>query len=132
MKNWLEMNQRELGKWGEGKAKEYLMGKGYRILQENYKCKAGEIDLIGSHGGYLVFIEVKTRRSTSYGLPVEAVDHRKQQKYIKTALNYIKEKRMLNTNYRFDIVEVRIGRDGSTSINHIVNAFQAVNSGYYL
>jgi len=126
------MNQRELGKWGEGKAKEYLMGKGYRILQENYKCKAGEIDLIGSHGGYLVFIEVKTRRSTSYGLPVEAVDHRKQQKYIKTALNYIKEKRMLNTNYRFDIVEVRIGRDGSTSINHIVNAFQAVNSGYYL
>ena len=132
MKNWLEMNQRELGKWGEGKAKEYLMGKGYRILQENYKCKSGEIDLIGSHGGYLVFIEVKTRRSTSYGLPVEAVDHRKQQKYIKTALNYIKEKRMLNTNYRFDIVEVRIGRDGSTSINHIVNAFQAVNSGYYL
>lgn len=125
------MNSRELGKWGEERAKLYLEEKGYIVVEKNFRSPAGEIDIIARDGEWLVFIEVKTRRTTRYGYPAEAVDYRKQAKYIQTALYYLKKKRLLNCTYRFDIIEVRVGKQGNYNINHITNAFQLTRRRYF-
>lgn len=118
------MNTKALGRWGEDRAAEYLEHEGLNVLERNYRCQVGEIDIIARQGNALVFVEVKTRRSLSYGLPAESVTLKKQMKYFKIAQCYMKEKGIKDLNCRFDVVEVILGRDGSCSFNHIVNAFQ--------
>lgn len=85
------MNKRETGTTYEQKAAEYLKACGYQILEANYRCRAGEIDLIAAEGGYLVFVEVKYRGSTYNGSGLEAVNKRKQQKILKAAQWYVME-----------------------------------------
>lgn len=125
------MNSKELGKWGEEQAKTYLEAKGYIVLEKNFRCPAGEIDIIARDGEWLVFVEVKTRRSVHYGYPAEAVDYRKQAKYIQAALYYLNKKKLLDSVYRFDIVEVRVEKQGNHIINHITNAFQPARRKYF-
>lgn len=72
-----------IGNYGEAIAAEYLKQLGYNILYKNYSCKIGEIDIIAKYKNYICFIEVKTRYSTCYGRPSEAVSYVKQQKYLK-------------------------------------------------
>ena len=72
------MNKRRTGAVWEKVAAEYLIKNGMRVLETNFRCRLGEIDLIGSHQGYLVFVEVKYRSTSEKGYAVEAVDHRKQ------------------------------------------------------
>ncbi|MFN3966325.1 MAG: YraN family protein [Endomicrobiia bacterium] len=100
MKNF----RQEIGKKGENKAIDFLKKKGYQILETNYRTRFGEIDIIAEENNDIVFIEVKTRTNYSFGAPQLAVDLRKQKKIIKTALNYIKTKNILNKNFRFDVV----------------------------
>lgn len=126
------MERKKLGDWGEEQAKKYLESKGLTILEKNYRCKLGEIDLIAFDGEYLVFIEVKTRTSDAYGFPMEAVGKRKQTKYIQIASVYTKEKSLYGRSFRFDIVEVMVSRQGQGTINHIPNAFQSIGGRYYL
>ena len=76
----------EIGRKYEEKAAELLEKQGYFILERNYRCKQGEIDLIGKEGEYLCFIEVKYRSDLSYGSPLEAVTKAKQRKISRTAL----------------------------------------------
>ena len=76
------VNNIDKGKTGEKIAKNYLINKGYTIIEINYKNKIGEIDIIAMHNDILVFIEVKTRTSYKYGYAFEAVDIRKQRKII--------------------------------------------------
>jgi putative endonuclease len=118
------MNTITLGQWGEKAACRYLIKKGLTILETNYRCPAGEIDIIGRDKEFLVFIEVKTRRSTSYGLPMESIHYNKQKKYAKIALYFIKGKKLFDMNYRFDIVEVYVTNNRTDKINHLPNAFQ--------
>lgn len=109
------------GKTGEELAKDYLMSKGYRILETNYRNKIGEIDIIAKDKDVLVFIEVKTRTSTRYGYAFEAVDFRKQRKIINTSMVYVKCKNQINIQLRYDIIEVYI--EQNVIINHLDNAF---------
>lgn len=109
------------GKSGEELAKNYLISKGYKILAMNYRNRIGEIDIIAMDKDILVFVEVKTRTSISYGYAFEAVDLRKQRKIINTSLVYIKYKNYINTQLRYDIIEVYMTKD--FRINHLENAF---------
>lgn len=126
------MNNRELGYYGETIAKQYLIGKGYKILMQNFKSKSGEIDIIAQIEDYIVFIEVKTRRTLTYGLPGEAVDRRKQMRYGKIASTYIRNNRLFDNNYRFDVIEIYITSNDSYTINHIENAFEFTSTGFYV
>ena len=77
----------------ENRAAVYLTERGYKILEKNYRCRMGEIDLIAFHQGYLVFVEVKYRRGNRAGCPEEVVDFRKQKKISQTATWYLKKKK---------------------------------------
>ena len=107
-----------LGGIGEKQAVKFLKGLGYKILEKNYKRATGEIDVIAKDGEFTVFVEVKTRSSNVCGMPSEAVDRKKQEKYHKTAQYYLLEKGLIDTPCRFDVVEILDGQ-----INHINNAF---------
>ena len=82
------MNRRKEGAYYENLVAEYLKTQGYEILEKNYRCRIGEIDLIAEKDGYLVFVEVKYRRTGQKGDPAEAVDYRKQKKISKVAEDY--------------------------------------------
>lgn len=109
------------GQSGEKIAKEYLISKGYKILEMNYKNRIGEIDIIAMDGDILAFIEVKTRTSYSYGYAFEAVDNRKQRKIINASMVYIKYKNLIDIQLRYDIIEVYFTK--TLEINHLDNAF---------
>jgi len=101
---------RTKGREGEDSAIEYLKKKGYRIIERNYKNPFGEIDVIAREGDTIVFIEVKTRNTLSFGPPVEAVDSRKQERIGKTAFGYITEKKLTEQPVRFDVVSIFEGK----------------------
>jgi putative endonuclease len=116
------MNKREVGSIYEDRAAQFLLEEGYIILEKNFRCKLGEIDLIGKSEGYLCFIEVKYRSSSGYGFPSEAVDDRKRRKIVRTALTYMNfHKLPTDTACRFDIV-VFLDREYSL----IKNAFEGI------
>ena len=100
-KNW----RQALGKWGEKKAALYLISEGLEILERNYRCEYGEIDLIAKDGETIVFVEVKTRSSSNYGLPEEAVDALKQEHIVASAENYLIEN-SFKENWRVDVVSI--------------------------
>jgi putative endonuclease len=98
--------KKELGKKGEEKALRFLKKKGYRIIENNYVCKMGEMDIIAREKDTLVFVEVKTRTSTEFGPPQLAVNSSKQRQLSKVALNYLKEKKLEDVKARFDVVAI--------------------------
>ena len=111
-------NTHILGDYGEKLAAKYLKKHKYKILEQNYTCPIGEIDIIAKDKGTLVIVEVKTRTSKLYGAPAEAVDEYKQRKLHRLGLYYQRSKRMFDMPIRFDVIEV-LDKD----INHIINAF---------
>lgn len=118
-------NNKILGNAGEEMAYEHLISMGYRILDKNFRCKLGEIDLIGFDGDILCFIEVKTRTSNIFGNPSEAVSSYKQHRIVKSALMYISKNRLNNFMCRFDIIEIIANeRLENSQINLIKDAFQ--------
>ncbi|MCL5019183.1 MAG: YraN family protein, partial [Patescibacteria group bacterium] len=96
---------------------------GFFIVERNYRCRFGEIDLIASTKNQIIFVEVKTRSSSRYGLPGEAVNAKKRSKYFQIATYYVNYKRLYSFDLRFDVIEIMRGSDGSYSVNHIPNAF---------
>lgn len=108
----------EIGKFGEELATKYLRNSGYEIMDRNFSCKQGEIDIIACMNKEIIFTEVKTRTNLHYGRPSEAVTNVKQ-KHIKKAAEYYIYKNCLEYKYiRFDIIEVYILKD-KYRINHI-------------
>lgn len=114
-------NNIEIGRKGELLARDFLVSNGYKILDVNHRNKIGEIDIIAIDKDVLVFIEVKTRTSTKYGYPYEAVNRKKQEKIIYSSLLYIKQNRLDKCQMRYDVIEVYL--TGNIKINHIDNAF---------
>jgi putative endonuclease len=101
------MNNRAIGTEYEGRAFEYLERNGYRILERNFRCKIGEIDLIARNDGYLCFIEVKYRSTSSKGFPSEAITPSKIRKITRTAQYYmLLHKLPTDTPCRFDAVVI--------------------------
>lgn len=119
-----------LGERGERAACEFLKEQGYEILEKNYTCKLGEIDVIARRQGRLAFIEIKTRTSTQFGLPQEAVDLRKQEKIVKVAQWYIKEKNLGRTPVSFDVVAILWEEGKAPGIRLIPDAFSKEDEHY--
>lgn len=112
-----------LGKEGERVAERYLQKKGYMLVERNYRCPAGELDLIVLDRRVVVFVEVKTRTGLGFGSPLEAVEFRKQRKMIQVAQFFLAEKRLQQRDARFDVVGVSwLGRE--PIVEHIENAFE--------
>jgi putative endonuclease len=116
---------RAIGNMGEDLAQDYLKNLGYEIIERNFKCNIGELDIIGLDGSHISFIEVKARYGNCYGSPCEAVTYSKQRKIYKAAQFYIMIKKLHKCNFRFDVVEVMLNKKDTTpSIRLIKNAFQ--------
>ena len=110
------------GAWGEDLALRYLTRRGYTLVERNYRKRRGEIDLIVRNEGILVFVEVKLRRSTSFGGPLEAVTARKQATIRSLAEQYLADNQPDFEILRFDVVGILATRTG-TRIDHIEDAF---------
>jgi putative endonuclease len=114
--------KKELGKKGEEIALQFLKKNGYRIVERNYACKLGEVDIIAREKDTFAFIEVKTRTSTTFGPPQLAVNSTKQIQLSKVALYFLKEKRLEDAKARFDVVAILLGPRGA-EIELIKDAF---------
>lgn len=111
-------NKRQTGAAYEQAAGQYLEQLGYEILEYNYRCRAGEIDIIARDGEYLVFCEVKYRSDARAGSPIEAVDARKQRTIFRCAMQYLAQKKLTDIPSRFDVIGIE-GRE----VTYIKNAF---------
>jgi putative endonuclease len=114
--------RKQLGDHGEDLAAAALKKQGYKILERNYTTPLGEIDLVARQGKTLVVVEVKTRKSTRFGSPQEAVSVAKQTKLRRLADYYLKDKRLSGTPMRFDVVAVTVIGD-ELQVEIIQNAF---------
>ena len=111
-----------LGARGEVAARTYLQQRGYTIEATNYRCRWGEIDIVASHDGVLVFVEVRTRRGDAFGSPQESITPRKRERLVLTAQHYLQE-RSVEPHWRIDLVAVEAdGRGVVRRIQHIENA----------
>lgn len=115
-------DNKTLGMRGEEIALEFLKKRRFRVLETNYRCRCGEIDIIARDGSELVFVEVKTRRTSSYGPPQLSVTPFKQRQISKAALTWLTKNGLMEKNARFDVIGVLL-RDNGPLVEHIKNAF---------
>jgi putative endonuclease len=111
----------QTGSDGENRAAEYLIAKGYEVLERNYRVGRAEVDLIVRKGNWLVFVEVKTRSGSRYGFPEEFVDREKEENVFYAADVYM-EKTGWEGNVRYDIVAI-LGTEWEREIRHFEDAF---------
>ena len=117
------MTNKELGALGEKYAEKYLKKQKCKILEKNYKCKLGEIDIIARDGDEIAFIEVKTRPANPYVRGMYAVDQKKQQHILRTAAAYLAQT-SCDLQPRMDVMEVELDADSKlVRVNHIKGAF---------
>jgi putative endonuclease len=115
-----------LGRTGERLAADKLISCGYHILERNFRCRYGEIDLVAEDEHDLVFVEVKTRRGDAYGRPEEAVTPRKQRKIIEVAGYYLDLHECWERSWRVDVVAVQLSAGGKLEeIRHYQHALSA-------
>ena len=121
----MEKYNKVLGNCGEDAAVKYLKKNKYIVTERNFNVRGGEIDIIAKKGGYVIFVEVKTRTSDDYGGGAEAVTYTKQQRIIKASQNYLMKAG--DVPVRFDVVVVTGKMNGEKfsleNIEHIENAF---------
>jgi len=121
--------RKKLGNRGEKIAAKVLRKQGYRIIEKNYHSRLGEIDIVAKEDESIVFVEVKTRCSTDFGLPEEALSYDKRRRLSKLALGYLAHRRIKDTNCRFDVVSILMDNKKVSKVKHIElikNAFPAV------
>jgi putative endonuclease len=121
----MSLMRKRTGKKGEDLAADHLLEAGFRIVERNYRCAFGEIDIVADEGETLVFIEVKSRRSETYGAPQLAVGREKQKTISRIAMYYLQEKRLSHRLARFDVVAVKMLPSGC-EIELIRNAFEMI------
>ncbi len=118
--------RRDLGARGEALAADHLERQGYRIVARNVRAGGVEMDLIARRGPWIVFVEVKTRRSVRFGSPLEAVDRRKQARLVRGARAWLAEHPGRRPRRaRFDVVAVSLAADGRAEVAHLPAAFDA-------
>ena len=123
------MTTRKIGAQGESFAAQILQKRGMEILLRNYYTPYGEIDLIVRDGGYIAFVEVKTRRAGSLVRPAESVDRRKQKRIIQSAVYYLME-HPADLQPRFDVFEIVTEKGkifSAQSYQYIINAYEVTN-----
>ena len=109
------MDSREIGALGEKIAAEYLTGLGYVIRERNFRSREGEIDIIAEKDDFLVFVEVRTRRSLSFGTPEESVTAQKKERLIALTQAYMEDREDLPSSWRIDVVALELGPKGQIS-----------------
>lgn len=117
------MSKAELGARGEALAALHLVEAGMEILDRNWRCRYGELDIVARDGDITVFVEVKTRSGTAFGTPAEAVTYAKQQRIRKLAMAWLSDRESPWVRIRFDVVGIVLSRDGEPSISHLSGVF---------
>jgi putative endonuclease len=112
-----------IGSRGEELATAFLERNGLRIVERNFRCKGGEVDIIARDGKTIVFIEVKSRRNLAYGVPQLAVTEFKQRQISKAALTWLSKNSLHDSPARFDVIAILLESSYSHQIEHIRNAF---------
>ena len=118
--------QKVLGKLGEDCAAKFLEAEGYTIVERNFRIRSAEIDIIARRDNLIIFVEVKARSNIRHGLPVEAVNLRKQKKIIEAAGVFLQDENFCDCACRFDVVEVYLRGEFVEEIHQIENAFEVV------
>ena len=114
-----------LGGLGERLAQRFLRSRGCRILDTNYRCRWGEVDIVAQFQDTILFVEVKTRRTSSYGAPEEAITPAKVQRLIATAETYLEEHDSSHSHWRIDLISVEMDRTGRVlPLRHLKNAVE--------
>ena len=122
MNNRPKDGRKQLGAWGERLAADHLQAKGYEIVQRNWRCRRGEIDLVAQAGAELVFVEVKTRRGRAMGTPEEGLTPHKARKLLQLAQYYLYEHELDDADWRIDLVAVELDAQGKLlRCEHIPN-----------
>lgn len=115
--------RRRLGQWGEKVAALHLEAQGLAILERNWRCRDGEIDLVARDGETVVFIEVKTRRGRDFGAPEEALTYHKAAKLMQLGQQYMADRELDDVDWRIDLVAVELDGNGKLlRCDHIPNA----------
>ena len=117
--------RKETGLNGETVACSHMLGMGWEVLATRYTCRGGELDVVAKENGTLVFAEVKTRKGAKFGTPAESVNLRKRKRMLAAAEAYLSQNNLGETDCRFDVIEVCVGRDGLSRVNVIRSAFMA-------
>lgn len=107
----MTQERRQLGSDGERAAERFLRSRGYTIVERNYRCPVGEVDLIALHRGSVVFVEVKTLRRSTFGVPQDAVGTRKRRPIARVAEHYLAARRLHDRDVRFDVIGVCLEGD---------------------
>jgi putative endonuclease len=113
--------RKQTGRQGEDTAAVYLLEQGYRIIERNWVCRTGELDIMAQDGDILVFVEVRARRGNRFGPPEESITPAKQARLIELAQTYLQEVPQPHPAWRIDVIAVRLG-PGLPQLNHIKNA----------
>ncbi len=120
----MTLERKALGKSGEDEAERLLKTSGFKIIEKNYRCRFGEIDIIAKEKDTLVFVEVKTRASDAFGPPISAVDARKQRHMIAASQDYLTRHGLSDCAVRFDVVSVEM-KAGRLEAELLRDAFEA-------
>ena len=123
--------RRQRGQQGEQIAADYLRQQGYRIQQQNYRCRRGEIDIIAWDSATLVFVEVKTKSHAAFGVPQAMVHRRKQRTIARVAMTYVQQYRVQDTALRFDVVAITFPVGGLPEVTHAPGAFSPPTAFFY-
>jgi putative endonuclease len=118
----MQTNNQRLGKYGEDSAAQFLANRGYQIIERNYRCPLGEIDIIARDGKWLVFVEVKTRSGGGYGHPFESITKEKLGRMRRLAAHWTTQNSFAGTQIRLDAVSVLL-RGGRVLIEHLKQVF---------
>ena len=116
----------QLGAKGEELARDFLRQQGYQILTSNYRCRHGEIDIVAQEGEDLVFVEVRSRRSTAFGIPEESLTRAKIRHLTASSQHYLQEHASQGVHWRIDLISIRFGAGYQLeSLNHLPHAVES-------
>lgn len=119
----MSTKRRDTGRLGEGLARDFLRKRGFRILETNYRCPEGEVDIIARHKDFLIFVEVRTKTGQGFGSPEESITEAKKKRLIAAAYHYRQAYASSPPLWRIDFVAVELDKDGKLSrIELIENA----------
>jgi len=114
-------HRKRTGQRGEDIAAAYFAGQGYTILRRNWRCPAGELDIIMEQGHTLIFVEVRTRTGPRYGTAEESITPAKQARLIELAQTYLQQEQPPHTAWRIDVAAINMA-GGQPQLNHLKNA----------
>jgi putative endonuclease len=121
----LKLSRKDIGRLGENLAAEHLKNQGYSLIETNYRCPRGEIDIIAQEGECIVFTEVRTKTGNGFGTPEESVTSAKKKHLIESAYTYLEEKDKQQADWRIDFIAVELDRNNKPSrIEHYKNAVE--------